>query len=232
MLEMRKTICYPICTHVLAGQPLKGDSAMTHNTSDWSLPEEKIITPDQLRRILDVARQNERDYVFFATGANVGIRLCEIAHIQREDVQGDKLTIVRRKKKNLTASRIDLVPAFAEILNQWAERVEYGYIFPGNCSPCIIKRRSGEQTQVCPGGHVSLRAIQRRWELVIAEAGLRVPGRGIHSLRHYAVSQFYAKTRDLRACQVFAGHSSSQITERYASPVDLRDQVRSMEAIL
>ena len=205
---------------------------MTHDTSNWSLPEEKIITPDQLRRILDVARQNERDYVFFAVAANVGLRLCEIGHIQRDDVRGDRLIITRRKKKILRESSIDIVPALAEILNAWASRVEYGYIFPGNCSPCIIKRRSGEQTQVCPGGHVSLRAIQRRWELVIAEAGLRVPGRGIHSLRHYAVSQFYAKTRDLRAAQVFAGHSSSQITERYASPIDLRDQVRSMEAVL
>ena len=205
---------------------------MTHDTSNWSLPEEKIISPDQLRRILDVARQNERDYVFFATCANTALRLCEVGHLQREDVQGEKLTVVRRKKKNLTATRIDLVPAFAEILNAWAERTEFGYIFPGNCSPCIIHRRNGTHEQVCPGGHVSLRAIQRRWELAVAEAGLRVPGRGIHSLRHYAVTQFYAKHRDLRAAQLFAGHSSSQITERYASVLDMADKIKAMEAVI
>ena len=96
----------------------------------------------------------------------------------------------------------------------------------------VIRRSNGEKEQVCPGGHVSLRAIQRRWELTVAEAGLRVPGRGIHSLRHYAVSQFYAKHRDLRAAQIFAGHSSSQITERYASVLDMKDKINAMEAVL
>ncbi len=201
--------------------------------SSWSLPDSKIITPDELRRILQIAKKNsERDYVFFAICANTGLRLSEVGHIQRSDIRGERMEIVRRKKRILKPERIDIVPALAEILRFWVERIDLGYIFPGECSPCFIRRTKGEPEQVCIGGHISLRAIQRRWELAIAEAGLRVRGRGIHSLRHFAVTQFYAKHRDLRAAQLFAGHSSSQITERYASVLDMREKIGAMEAMV
>ena len=82
--------------------------------SSWSLPEAKIINPDELRRILEVAKKNsERDYVFFTICANTGLRLCEVGHIQKSDVRGDRLTIIRRKKKILKTERIDIVPALA-----------------------------------------------------------------------------------------------------------------------
>ncbi len=225
-------ICYLLLVPCLAAI-WKGSAMSMGTVSSWSLPDSKIINPDELRRILEVAKKNsQRDYVFFTICANTGLRLCEVGHIQKSDVRGDRLTIVRRKKKNLKAERIDVVPALAEILTEWAGRVDCGYIFPGECSPCFIRRTKGEPEQVCIGGHISLRAIQRRWELAIAEAGLRVPGRGIHSLRHFAVTQFYAKYRDLRAAQLFAGHSSSQITERYASVLDMKEKIGAMEAMV
>ena len=150
--------------------------------------------------------------------------------VHRLEIRGArKLNKIGRKKKKLNPERIDLVPAIAEILTTWADKVEYGYIFPGNCSPCVIERRKGPDEMACPGGHISLRAIQRRWELTVAKAGLHMHGRGIHSLRHFAITQFYAKYRDLRAAQLFAGHSSSQITERYASVLDMAEKIQAME---
>jgi len=211
----------------------KGSAMSMGTVSSWSLPEAKIINPDELHRILEVAKKNsERDYVFFAICANTGLRLCEVGHIQKSDVRGDRLTIIRRKKKILKTERIDIVPALAEILSEWTKRLDCGYIFRGECAPCFIRRTKGEPEQVCIGGHISLRAIQRRWELAIAEAGLRVPGRGIHSLRHFAITQFYAKHRDLRAAQLFAGHSSSTITERYASVLDMKEKIGAMVAMV
>ncbi len=232
MIDRPPIIWYILLTLCLAVQ--QKESAMSMGTvSSWSLPDSKIINPDELRRILEVAKKNsQRDYVFFATCANTGLRLCEVGHIQKSDVKGDRLSIVRRKKRVLKTDRIDIVPALAEILSEWSSRVDCGPIFPGECAPCFIRRTKGEPEQVCIGGHISLRAIQRRWELAIAEAGLRVPGRGIHSLRHFAVTQFYAKYRDLRAAQLFAGHSSSTITERYASVLDMKEKIGAMEAVV
>jgi integrase len=56
-------------------------------------------------------------------------------------------------------------------------------------------------------------------------------GRGIHSLRHTAITNIYALTKDLRKAQVFAGHSSSAITERYAHIVDMAETLSAMPVL-
>ena len=199
----------------------------------WSLPSEKILSRDDMRRILAAARRHgERDYTFIALAANTGLRLCEIAHLMADDVQPRGLLVMRRKRRLLRHELIDTSPAIDAILQRWLRRVEYGYLFAGNSSPCWIMRTKTEPEQVCVGGHITTREMQRRWNLAIDACGLAMPGRGIHSTRHYAITQFYAKHRDLRAAQLFAGHSSSTITERYASIVDMRDKIARMEATL
>lgn len=205
----------------------------TATLSDWALPQEKIITPDQVRLILQAARErSQRDYLFFAIAANTGLRLCEVMHLTKDDVLADKLIIVRRKKRVLQPTTIDVVAPVLSLIKSWAETVEEGYLFPGGSGPCLIKRRSGQVEQVCVGGHASLRAIQRRWDRVLESVGLRVRGRGIHSTRHYAITQFYKMYRDLRATQLFAAHSSSAMTERYAHCVDMQEKIAGMVAAL
>jgi integrase len=207
---------------------------MSQGTS-WVVPREKMLSKDELKRVLEVAkRHSERDYTFFAIAANVGARLCEIVHIKRDDINQGKLRLTRRKKKVLRPELVDILPDLAVLLHGYAHKMAQGseWLFDGKAAPCIINRSNGVKEQVCAGGHVSKRDIQRRWELVLAEAGLRFPGRGIHQTRHYAITEFYAKHRDLRAAQMFAGHSSSTITERYAHVVDLKDKILAMDATL
>jgi len=207
------------------------------NGAVWNLPVEKILQRDEMARVLAVAKERSaRTYVFLATCANTGLRLCEVMHIKRDDLlKNNQLRITRRKKKVLQPTVIDIAPSLMAILADWAQMFD-GYLFPGDAKPCVIHRsKKGVKLPdefACNGGHTSLRVIQRDWALIVAEAGLRVYGRGIHSTRHFAISEFYDKHKDLRACQLFAGHSNSAITERYASVRDMRDKVAQMEPML
>lgn len=81
----------------------------------------------------------------------------------------------------------------------------------------------------CNGGHLSIRSIQRRFEIVIADAGLRLHGRGIHTLRHAFAVQVYAKTKDLRKTQQMLGHEQVTTTTRYATCIDIGDTLKELD---
>jgi len=201
--------------------------------SSWSIPRAKTILPEECGRIL--ARASDTDpwlYVFLAIGANTALRLCEVLHLRAEDVIDGQLRIVRRKKKKLKAEMIDVTPALSAVLQDWSQMYSDGWLFPGKSKPCFIRRSKGTVEQVCDGGHMAKRVFQHRWEVLLTSMGLSMAGRGIHSLRHFAITAFYAKHRDLRAAQTFAGHSSSSMTEKYARVLDMKEKVHAMHTVL
>lgn len=208
--------------------------------SDWTLADAKIISREDFRRILARARELSVDdpwwgvmYDWMAIAVNTGLRVSEVAHIEKGDILGDRLMVIRRKKRHLHPEPIEVMPTIHALLKARADSVESGYIFPGSQAPCFIHhtgKRAGEVEQVCVGGHASIRNIQRRWRMLIESMGLYTYGRGIHSARHTAITEIYRVTKDLRKAQVFAGHSSSVITERYAHVVDMKDTLSKTEA--
>ncbi len=220
------------------------EAIMSQSTpADWTLADSKIITTDQARLILSRAKEWaqknpvwQRDYEWFAIAVQTGLRISEVGHIEKWDVLPSRLMVTRRKKKHLHPTPIDVMPEIHDILQARADAVESGYIFPGNAGPCFIHRQSKKSgphiDQVCIGGHAALRTIQGHWRLLLEDLGLYQPGRGVHSLRHTAITNVYALTKDIRKAQVFAGHSSSVITERYAHILDMRETLAQMPAIL
>lgn len=201
--------------------------------TSWSFPRAKTLLPAECSRIL--ARAAETDpqlYVFLAIAANTALRLCEVLHLSADDAAEGQLRIVRRKKKVLKAEIIDVTPALWTVIRDWSEMYADGWLFPGRTAPCIIKRKNGSVEQVCQGGHLAKRVIQQRWTDLLQDVNLGMEGRGIHTLRHYGITAFYAKTRDLRAAQTFAGHSSSSMTERYSRVLDMKEKVHSMPTVL
>lgn len=211
----------------------KGRTMFASASTSWGLPREKCLTHDEVSSILARAKETDpRLYVFLTIGANTALRISEVLHIKAEDITDGQLRIVRRKKKVLQYEIIDIVSSLSPLLHEWATMYSDGWIFPGSAKPCWIKRSKGAPEQVCEGGHMAGRVIQRGWEILMAGLGLRMRGRGIHTLRHFAVTEFYAKHKDLRAAQTFAGHSSSVVTERYAKVLDMREKVHAMTAIL
>jgi len=109
---------------------------------------------------------------------------------------------------------------------------EYGlkrddWIFRGHGRPCVrVLKRRGKRTSetLCAGGHLIVRRAQAIWDRVLRATGLKMRGRGIHAMRHFNATSFYARTKDLRATQVRLGHTSPTITQIYADVVDGREQ--------
>jgi integrase len=215
---------------------------MAYSPSDWTLLDSKIVTPAEVSRILSRCKElGEFDpywlllYDWYMIAVNTGLRVSEVAHIEKGDVLPQRLMVIRRKKRHLHPAPIDVMPAVHAILKARADAVEEGFIFPGKQAPCFIQHQSKKkgpwEEQVCIGGHASLRNVQRRWRLLVEDLGLYQYGRGIHSLRHTAITSIYQVTKDLRKAQVFAGHSSSAITERYAHCVDMAESLAKMPVV-
>lgn len=208
------------------------------NSSSWTPPRDLTLTRDQVKRVLAAAKGSRSaveglfDYAFFAVAANTGLRVSEVAHLRRDgflasssDCDEAQLSVIRLKKKQVHLERVDISPALEKILKDYLNVLkESEFIFPGNSKSCDLKKKLS-----CPGSHISVREMQRRWDYYLGKCRLKLAGRGIHMLRHYAVTEFYEKHRDLRAAQVFAGHSSSTITERYAHVVEMREKVRAVD---
>ena len=221
---------------------------MGNRVGDWSLHDAKIVMPDEVQVILKRAKEAGemdpmmlRDYDWMMVAANSGWRLSEVGHLEKCDILDRRVLLARRKKRNLHQEPVEVMPAVMEILHRRANAVEEGYLFPGRAQPCIIHRsktdkltrvRTQWDEQVCVGGHASLRSIQRRWRLLVTELGLYKYGRGIHSLRHTAITAMYRLTKDLRKAQVFAGHSSSKITETYAKVLDMEETLAAMKPLI
>jgi integrase len=221
---------------------------MGHMSSDWTLADAKIVTPEEVKVLLDRAKQAgaldpmmQRDYEWMTIAVNTGLRLSEVAHIEKGDVLPTRLMMTRRKKRNLHPAPIEVMPCVMEILRRRADAVEEGYIFPGKAQPCIIHRsKTNKDTKVrtqwdeyaCVGGHASLRSIQRRWRLLVTELGIYKYGRGIHSLRHTAITEVYRTTKDILKAQKFAGHSSPDITVRYSHILDMQDTLNKMVPLI
>lgn len=196
----------------------------------WTLTPEKVLSRPEVESILERAQsKSKRDYTLLCIAANVGLRISEILHLKAEGFDGDRLTVTRRKKRNLRPQAIRIASSVSWVIGDFLGNKTDGYLFTGKAGPCFIHHLKGGHTQVCDGGHVSRREIQRRFDLLLEGLGLNMRGRGIHTFRHYAVTEFYAKTKNLRAAQIFAGHSSSTITEVYAHVRDMDELVESME---
>lgn len=217
---------------------------MGHSSpADWSLSDSKIVTPEQAHAIIAEARRRaevdqswDRDADWFTIALKTGLRLSEVGHIEKSDILEKRLLVTRRKKRKLHPEPISVMPSVLELIRKRAEKVESGWIFPGEAQPCVIHRQSKKNgpsvEQVCCGGHTSLRTIQRKWRILLTDLGIYQHGRGIHSLRHTAITAIYKLTKDLRKAQVYAGHSSSAITEKYAKVLDLEESLEKMEDVL
>lgn len=202
---------------------------------EWHLKSELVPSRDEMTKVLDLSKiTNPRDFVFFTTGSHTGLRVCELAHLKTPDLVNGKVRVVRRKKRTLQESTMEVSKAVWKLLSEWAQMFD-GYLFPGNSGPCVIHRSkdgvpAGDE-RVCNGGHIHIRTMQLRWRLMLSMAGLYSPGRGIHQTRHFFATELYRATRDLRATQVALAHSSSSMTERYAHVVDLQEKINLVQPV-
>lgn len=202
--------------------------------AEWHLATELVPNRSEMTKVLELAKQeNPRNYVLFALVSHTGLRISEAIHIKADDLVNGKMRVIRRKKRVLQFSSVEISEPIWKLLKEWAEMHD-GYLFPGTSKACIIRRRNGKVEQVanCSGGHWHIRSAQMAWRMTISRAGLYMRGRGIHQTRHYFATEMYAATKDLRSTQVALAHSSSTMTEKYAHVVDQREKVNLVAPVL
>ena len=85
------------------------------------------------------------------------------------------------------------------------------WLFPGNVrlNGCHIVKLE------CPGGHVSKRKVQMVWDSIAGDAGIKVPSRGIHSLKHGRLTEVAMKSKDPFFVKEVGRHSSVTMSDHY-----------------
>lgn len=143
----------------------------------WVPPKDKMLTAEQMIRILDVAMKHGPIYwLAIAIGANTGFRVSETMHLRGDDVQPGGLSVVMipRKKRTLKPVLVPVNEEFAPILDKCAREVGGGYLFAGKCKKCTIKRSPQFLEQNCPVCKkriTDVKLVKRKGERVSIFAG-------------------------------------------------------------
>ena len=148
------------------------------------------VSDDQLADLLQRAVDPYRRYVVLA--AYAGLRCCEIAQLNREDI--DEQTILIRRGKG---GKPGIVPTHASI---WAQVKD---LPPG---PLAVDQIHGNRVG---GQYVSIRTA------LYFRRDLKLPGVALHRLRHWYGTTVYRSTKDLRVTQELMRHSNPSTTAIY-----------------
>jgi integrase/recombinase XerC len=173
------------------------------------------IPDDDLRLALAIAGPRER--AMMALAAFHGLRACEIADLQREDIldRNDPPVLVVRHGKGGHERVLPLHPEAWPMIEVWAAGQRAGWLFVNEATGRAVRPH-----QVSHGVNTLLH-----------EHGI---ASSLHSLRHYYGTKVYAASRDLRVTQVLLGHASPNTTVGYVawSAGDARDAVEALHVPL
>jgi len=150
------------------------------------------VTEAELRSVLDRAEQPWRTYILLA--AYAGLRACEIARLQREDV--DEREIRVRSGKGGKAAVLPCHPAI------WSAVKD---LPPGP----IAWRTDG-------GGPADEHYVSTRTALYFRRQ-LHMPGVGLHRFRHRFATALLRGGNNIRVVQTLMRHASLNTTARYTA---------------
>lgn len=161
---------------------------------------ENILNENELERLLSVLATHERRTVcqvalyLLSTGA----RLSEALNASWEDIEGRTWKVSAAVSKSKRVRSVPLNDSALTVLNeiQSDPALRQGYLF------------------VNPRTKDRLKTVHKAWYLIREEAHL--PHLRIHDLRHMYASFLVNSGRSLYEVQQVLGHSSPQITQRYA----------------
>lgn len=156
----------------------------------------KDITIEEMEKYLK--NNNERDYILFLCGINLGLRISDILKFKVKDVLGkDRIYIT--EKKTGKEKEIVISSKLKQALKHYCkdkEQEEY-----------LIKSRQGGNK---PIGRDRAYRIMRN---LGKEFNLNMIG--THSLRKTFGRKYYQKYKDIEGLRKYFNHSNSSITRRY-----------------
>lgn len=155
------------------------------------------LNTDQTVRLLQAAEACGLKGLAVIVAVYTAGRRSEVCSLAWERVDFDRQQVTLVRPKNRDTLTLPMHPNLADALHRrWVPGEQW--VFPG-----------------AHGGHVSPATVWRWSKDVAAVAGIGhlTP----HMLRRTALTQINDSTRDLRAAQLFAGHSRPETTARYTT---------------
>jgi site-specific recombinase XerD len=172
----------------------------------------KFLDPEQMQRLLSAPDVTEerglRDRALLETFFSTGLRVSELAHLDRDDInlRTREFSVVGKGRK----SRIVFL---TEAATDWLDR--YLHARADRWKPLFIRTRGDRDLN--PDGlrmRMSPRSIERVVEKYVKLAGLAVAATP-HTLRHSFATDLLSNGADLRAVQEMLGHANLNTTQIY-----------------
>lgn len=174
-------------------------------------PLPKAINPDDVRRLLSVL-DDVRDRAMILVLLRTGMRIGELLSTRVNDVNlPERKIAIWLAEKNLVGRVVCISDDAASALKAWLRRRDP--------DKAVLFYGQGRSSFTYQGA----RAVFVRY---LKKAGLHHKGYTLHCLRHTFASEVLNAGMHLEAVQVLLGHSSAEVTRRYAR---LTDKTREEE---
>ncbi len=165
--------------------------------------------------------ESHRDLALFNLAIDSKLRGCDLVRMKAVDVIAagqikDRASVMQSKTQKPV--RFEISEGTRASVAKWMDdplMIGSEYLWPGR----FHARR-----------HISTRQYARIVRDWVKSIGLEPTAYGTHSMRRTKVTQIYKKTGNLRAVQLFLGHTKMDSTVRYLG-VELEDALTISEAI-
>lgn len=135
-----------------------------------TLNRRKYLKPDEVRRLLEAAAAaGPRAHALLYTVVNLGLRVSEAVALRWGDIGADDVMVRTSKQRTEVIDETPLPEGVSRVLAAYKEAWR------------VDGRRPGPRDRIWP---ISVRRAQGIFDEAAEAAGLKLPGRGIHCLRH------------------------------------------------
>lgn len=190
-------------------------AAAVPTVANWSMTSiPRAIPPDLVRRLLASINRHTamglRDYAILLLLARLGLRACEIAELELEDIDwnGGSLCLQRKGGQRST------LPLPADVGAAIAAYLRHGRPRNSNCRRVFLRSRAPIR-----GFHDSV-AISSLVQHNLKRADIKAPTQGAHQFRHGLATDMLRHGASLTEIGEVLGHRSPETTKIYTK-VDL-----------
>jgi integrase/recombinase XerD len=179
-----------------------------------SLP--RAIDPEDIRGLLAVIR-HPRDRAMVLVLLRTGLRIGELLNTTLSDVNfSEKRIEIFETQKNRVGRVVYLAEDACQALEHWLK----------------VRRRKTELIFSGQGGRpLSYEVARSRFVMLLEKAGLGDKGYTLHCLRHTFASELLNAGMRLECLQQLLGHSSVEMTRRYARLTDVTRKEEYFQAM-
>lgn len=198
----------------------------------------KMLSDIEVQKLLNAAKKHSAlGHALVSTAYNGAFRVCELTHLKVSDFDFsfNKVSVIPAKKARLIGKDLPAAIDYPmpensmRCVESWIhdQKLSHGdWLFRGNVRCCQVVKYP------CPGNHLSTREAQRIFDEILLKVGIKVPGRGIHVLKHARLTELAGKTHDPWFVKAAGRHESISMSDVYVHYSDLSNRIRAIGSIL